>query len=111
MLEPMRELLDAGIQSDRIERDERWIGTMRQNIEQADLEVSSELTRTRMNLRDLVQLKAGDVIPIDMPHSVEVCVEKVPIFRGEMGVANGRRAIKISELLRPSGALTVQRFP
>jgi flagellar motor switch protein FliM len=109
MLEPMRDLLDAGIQSDRVERDERWIGTMRENVKQAELEVSSELTKARVSLRDLVNMKAGDVIPIDMPPSLEVCVENVPLFRGEMGVANGHRAIKISEILRPSGALTVQR--
>ena len=110
MLEPMRELLDAGIQSDRVERDERWIGTMRDNVRQAELEVSSELTQARVSLRDLVNMKPGDVIPIDMPNSLEVCVENIPLFRGEMGVSNGHRAIKISEILmRPSGALTVQR--
>jgi flagellar motor switch protein FliM len=111
MLEPMREILDAGIQSDRIERDDRWINTMRENIGQSELEVSSELTTARMSLRDLMNMKPGDVIPIEMPSAIDVCVENVPIFRGSMGVSNGRRAIKISDILRPSGALTVQRFP
>ena len=104
MIEPIRDMLDAGIQSDRIERDERWVSTMRENIEQAEVDVSSELVRARLSLRDLVQMKAGDVIPIDMPNSVDLCIERVPLFRGEFGVVNGRHAIKISELLRPSGA-------
>ena len=111
MLEPMREILDAGIQSDRVERDDRWINTMRENICQSELELSSELTTARMSLRDLMNLKPGDVFPIDMPPAIDVCVENVPIFRGEMGVSNGHRAIKISQILRPSGALTVQRNP
>ncbi len=111
MLEPMRELLDAGIQSDRIERDERWIGTMRDNVELADVEVSSELLKTQISLRDLMQLKAGDVLPINMPSSVNVCVERVPMFRGEFGVANGHRAVKISGLLRQTGASLVVRNP
>lgn len=104
MIEPIRDMLDAGIQSDRIERDERWVSTMRENIEQAEVDVSSQLVRARLSLRELMQMKAGDVIPIDMPRSVDLCIEHVPLFRGEFGVANGRHAIKISELLRPSGA-------
>ena len=104
MIEPIRDMLDAGIQSDRIERDERWVSTMRDNIEQAEVDVSSELVRARLSLRELMQMKPGDVIPIDMPHSVDLCIERVPLFRGEFGVANGRHAIKISELLRPTGA-------
>ena len=104
MVEPMREILDAGIQSDRIERDERWIGTMRENVQQADVELSSDLTHTRVSLRDLINLKAGDVLPIEMPRSVTLCVERVPLFRGEFGISNGHRAIKISEILRSNGA-------
>jgi flagellar motor switch protein FliM len=104
MIEPMREVLDAGIQSDRIERDERWIGTMRENVQQADVELSSDLARTQLTLRDLIALKAGDILPIEMPRMVTLCVERVPLFRGEFGTSNGQRAIKISEILRHDGA-------
>jgi len=106
MLEPMRELLDAGIQSDRVERDERWVGALREQIEDAEVEVSSELARARLTLRELMNLKPGDVIPITMPREVEVCVENVPIFRGEFGSANGRRAIKINNVIRPRPSST-----
>ena len=104
MIEPIRDMLDAGIQSDRIERDERWIGAMRDNVQQAEVELSSELASAQITLRALMNLKPGDVIPIDMPRAVDVCVERVPLFRGEFGVVNGHRAIKVSSLLRPNGA-------
>src|SRR5690606_15777213 len=43
MLEPIRELLDAGIQSDRIDRDESWNATLREQLQLAEVTVSSVL--------------------------------------------------------------------
>jgi flagellar motor switch protein FliM len=101
MLEPMRELLDAGIQSDRVERDERWINSLREQVEDAEVEISSELTQARLTLRELINLKPGDILPINLPREVELCVERVPIFRGEFGIAHGKRAIKVTTVIRP----------
>ncbi|MEW8584859.1 MAG: flagellar motor switch protein FliM, partial [Candidatus Thiodiazotropha sp.] len=67
MLEPIRELLDAGVQSDRGERDERWERSLKEEIMSAKIELSSSLTDVQMSLKELAELKAGDVIPIDMP--------------------------------------------
>ncbi|MBT3060601.1 MAG: flagellar motor switch protein FliM, partial [Candidatus Thiodiazotropha sp. (ex Lucina pensylvanica)] len=72
MLEPIRELLDAGVQSDRGERDERWERSLKEEIMSAKIELSSSLTEVQMSLKELAELKAGDVIPIDMPEEVEV---------------------------------------
>ena len=41
MMEPIRELLDAGMQSDRGERDERWEKSMREEILNAEVELTS----------------------------------------------------------------------
>ena len=43
MLEPIRDLLDAGMQSDRGERDERWELAMREEVMGASVEISSVL--------------------------------------------------------------------
>lgn len=105
MLEPIRDLLDAGIQSDRVERDEGWIGALRQQLFDAELELSSTLTEVRMSLRELMQLKAGDIVPIDLPARIPLRVQGVPMFQGEFGVSNGQRAVKIAEVV-PLGAPT-----
>ncbi|CAN0116037.1 unnamed protein product, partial [Chrysoparadoxa australica] len=65
MLEPIRELLDAGIQSDRKERDEGWAAALREQIKDAEVDVSSVLLTNRMRLGELVRLKAADILPID----------------------------------------------
>ncbi|MFN2349669.1 MAG: FliM/FliN family flagellar motor switch protein, partial [Thioalkalivibrio sp.] len=70
MIEPMRELLDAGIQSDRSEVDDRWIRALRDEVKVAEVEVSSTLTESTISLRDVINLRPGDIIPIDLPDEI-----------------------------------------
>ena len=95
MLEPIRELLDAGVQSDVTEKDERWAISLREDIKSAEVVLNSTLTEIEMDLEDLSKLKAGDILPIEMPEEVVINAEGVPIFRGTYGMANGNKAIKI----------------
>lgn len=88
-------MLDAGIQSDRNDRDESWGITLREQLNGAEVELSSVIARRRMSLRELTKLKVGDILPIDMLKEVPLCVEGLPVFTGEFGVANDRNAIKI----------------
>jgi len=107
MLEPIRELLDAGIQSDRIDRDESWNTTLRQQLLDAEVTVSTVLARKQIDLRRLTQLKVGDILPIELKPEIPVCVEDIPVFTGQFGLANGRNAVKITST-RPPGATEVR---
>ena len=102
MVEPIRDLLDAGVQSDRSEVDERWRIAIREEMKSAEVEVSSTLTQVTLSMGELMDLKPGDVIPIDMPETVTVRAEGIPVFRGRLGTSNGMRAIKITEQVRLS---------
>lgn len=101
MLEPMREMLDAGISSDRTEKDENWVQSLHDQLMDAQVDVTSTLTNVDLSLRKLMQIKAGDIIPIDIPSRIPLRVEKVPIFHGEFGVSNGQRAVKITDVSQP----------
>jgi len=96
MLEPHRELLDAGVQSDRTEIDQRWVVGLREEMKTAVVELDSILVETEITLRELKTMKAGDVIPVEIPSEVSLRCEQVPIFRGKFGVSRGNRAIKIT---------------
>ncbi len=100
MIEPLREQLDAGVQSDSSDYDQRWINSLREEIKKAPVEISSTLTETSISLRELNELKTGDVIPIDFPESVTADVDGVPVFRGQYGLSRGNRAIKVEEMIR-----------
>jgi flagellar motor switch protein FliM len=98
MLEPIREQLDAGLQSDRVERDEGWTRAMRSQLQDAEVELACALAQRQISLRELCQLKVGDVIPIDLPKTVQLQVEQMPLFTGEFGSHNGRNAVKIQSI-------------
>jgi flagellar motor switch protein FliM len=104
MLEPIRDLLDAGVQSDRGERDERWERAMREEVMRASVEISSVFGRATLPLRALAGLQVGDIIPLDVDEKVEVCAEELPIFRGTLGVHNNSYAVKVSDWIEQSTA-------
>jgi len=95
MLEPIRELLDAGIQSDRIDRDESWNSNLREQMHGIEVCISSILAQTQMDIGKLAQLKVGDIVPIQLSTQVPICVEGIPILQGEFGQLNGKNAVKI----------------
>jgi len=108
MLEPIRELLDAGIQSDRVDRDESWNVSMREQLMGSEVTVSSVLAKRSIDLRQLTRLKVGDILPIDLPAEVPVCVEGIPVFTGRFGTAGGYNVVKITET-HPPGTSSARR--
>jgi flagellar motor switch protein FliM len=100
MIEPLRDVLDSGIQSDRVEQDERWLHTLREEVEGADVQLTTVLGRAHMSLADLVNMKPGDVIPCDFSGQATVFAEDVPIFRGGFGVSRGQQAVKVEQHVR-----------
>jgi flagellar motor switch protein FliM len=106
MIEPLREVLDSGMASDRVEKDDRWIVCLREEIEDAEVEVSTHLGQTTVTLGDLLNLKAGDILNCDFNGKVLVRVEEVPMFRGTFGVSRGHQAIKLEEKVRRNNPAT-----
>ena len=100
MIEPLREQLDAGMTSDRVDHDERWASSMKEEIDDAEVELSTVLGRAQLTLGELLNLKAGDIVPCDFSGKVTVLAETVPVFRGTFGLSRGQQAIKVEERVR-----------
>ncbi|MDB5969837.1 MAG: fliM [Hydrocarboniphaga sp.] len=111
MIEPIRDQLDAGLQSDRAERDERWTQALEMQIKDTEVAVESQLATATISLRQLMNLKAGDVVPINMPKTVDLYVEDMPVFRGTFGVANGRNAVRVTDVIRRTAPLKLAIGP
>jgi flagellar motor switch protein FliM len=101
MLEPIRDLLNAGVQIDRMEKDESWTRAMRNLLQDAEVELSSAIAKRRISLRELSRLRVGDIIPIEMTPTVQLQVEQIPLFTGEFGSHNGRNSIKVTQINAP----------
>lgn len=96
MIEPIREILDAGVQSDKEESDDRWSTALKEEVKYAEIEMQTVLAEAQISLRDLQKIRAGDVIPIEMPESVSLTTNGIPLFEGKLGVSDGNFAIKIT---------------
>src|SRR3569832_3002152 len=57
MVEPIREIVDAGAQSDRDEIDDRWALSLQEEMKEAEGEVSSILTEVELPLSDVLKIK------------------------------------------------------
>jgi len=97
MLEPIRELLDAGVQSDKEDTDQRWSQALEDEIMDVSVDMTARLLEKEMRLRDMMGLKAGDIIPVDLPDSMLVSVEGLPTFRATLGQSNENLALKITQ--------------
>ncbi len=97
MIEPMREVLDAGFQSDVDDVDERWQQSLREDILEAPVEIHGTLAQRDITLREVAALKTGDVIPIEIPEDFVLEANGIPIFTGKMGISNENLAVKIKE--------------
>jgi flagellar motor switch protein FliM len=111
MIEPLREVLDSGMASDRVDKDERWMHTLREEIEDAEVELSTLLGRTNITLADLLNLKPGDILNCDFTGKVLVLAEDVPMFRGSFGLSRGQQAIKFEEKVRRISSANIENLP
>jgi len=102
MLEPIRELLDAGMQSDQVSVDHRWNNTLKEEMKHANVEISSSMSDIKLTLGEVLNLNEGDVIPIELPDVITVRAAEIPIFRGTLGNSNGKNAVQFVEaIVRP----------
>jgi flagellar motor switch protein FliM len=96
MIQPIREKLDAGTCSDRVDSNGRWSDHLGNDLQAVSVELKGTIVETELSLRDVLQLKRGDIVAVDIPSEVSLYVEGAPMFRGAFGVARGHNAIKIT---------------
>lgn len=106
-IEPIREILDAGVQSDIDDVDERWMTTIRKDLLEAKVPVNVTVLEDRISLREVAKMKAGDIIPIDFPEFVTVTANKVPMFKAKLGQSNGALAAKIEKRIERPKTVSV----
>ena len=97
MIEPVREMLDAGFQSDLDDQDERWVNALRQDVMDVDVPINATVARRQLKLRDILHMQPGDVIPVDMQEELIMRANGVPAFKVKMGSHKGNLALQVIE--------------
>ena len=97
MIEPVREMLDAGFQSDLDDQDERWSKALREDVLDVSVPLSTTVARRQLRLRDILHMQPGDVIPIEMNDELVMRANGVPAFKVKLGSHKGNLALQVIE--------------
>ncbi|QYJ85042.1 flagellar motor switch protein FliM [Shewanella mesophila] len=97
MIEPIRELLDAGVQSDTQDTDMRWSQALKDEIMDVEVGMDATIVEKKISLKDVLGFKAGDIIPIEMPEYIVLRVEDLPTYRCKLGRSRENLALNIRE--------------
>lgn len=96
-IEPIKEKLQAGYQSDHYEVDGKWMDRFREQLLECSVPITVELGGTKIKVQDILNLMTGDVILLDKAADEQIVakIESVPKFNGRPGVYRGNLAFQI----------------
>ncbi len=95
MIEPIREMLDAGFQSDMDDQDERWIKALREDVLDVKVPLEATVARRNLRLREILNMQPGDVIPVELPEHMVMRANGVPTFKVKLGAHKGNLALQV----------------
>ena len=98
-LKPIASLLRSKVQSDVVEDDISWRKRLERAVLEIPLKLSARLSKPVVSMSKLINVKPGEVIPIQIGEGVELRVADKPIFLGEMGEVSGQSAINLNKRL------------
>jgi flagellar motor switch protein FliM len=98
-LEPIRDILFSSIQGDSSEPDRRWVKLLSQQIQSAEVPLVAELAHAPATVEQLLALKPGDFIELDLDPVIQAKVDGVPVFDCYYGTSNGKYSLRIDKLL------------
>jgi flagellar motor switch protein FliM len=99
MIEPIKGVLKAGMQSDRAEKDERWAQSLRDQLEDTEVDLTTVLCQARVTLGQLIDLRPGDVVPCNFDGKATILADGLPLLRGELGQQRGRQVVKVDRMI------------
>lgn len=105
MIEPIRDQLYEDMHGDRMEVDERWVNFLSSQVQSTEVKLVANLTEAEVTVRELLGMKIGDVISLDIPDSITAHVEGVPVLECGYGVHNGQYALKVKRFLAAEAGL------
>lgn len=101
MVEPIRDLLYSSMQSDQLSTDKRWIIMLRKQLKDAEVEIAARLATTTVTLGQILKMKTGDIIPINIPEKIIANVDEIPLMECRYGQQGGQYALKIERFITP----------
>ncbi len=95
VIESVKEVLGSDGPTDDPRSDAVWQARLAEEVGAATVGISSSIEGLKLTLRQLIELSPGDVVPLEMPETISLMVEEVPVFEGFFGAFDGKNAVKI----------------
>lgn len=99
LVEPIRELLYSSMQGDHVVADKRWLHLLSKQVQSADVELSAVLGEAQITFDQVLKMRGGDTIMLDVRENIVAQIDGVPIMECKYGVSNGQYALKVEKML------------
>ena len=102
--QPIRDKLTGAYLSEERGEDLNWSNSIREKIKSVQLEMSVQLGRTFLSVRELQNLRAGDILVLDNKYKdpLVASVEGIPKFEGFVGRRKNRKVFKVEQPILPA---------
>lgn len=101
-LQSIRTKLSGGYRDEEsAEVDHYWVNGVRDRLMSTDVELAVDLGTAELAVRELLNLKAGDIIVLnkDFRDTLTAKVEGIPKYQGYVGRFNNRKVFKVEDAL------------
>ena len=85
-----------------MEVDKRWINLLKQQVQGAEVELVANIGHTKVTFEQILSMQVGDVVPLEIPRTITVNIDGVPVLDCRYGTINGRYALKVNTLISQS---------
>ncbi len=99
MLEPVKDLLYSNIQGEHLAVDKRWLELLSRQVQCADIELIATLGSANVTLDQVIKMRAGDIIPLEVEDNITASIDGIPIMECKYGVFNNQYALRIVKML------------
>jgi flagellar motor switch protein FliM len=101
-IDPIRDVIMREVREKTTMTDTRWSERLAAQVAAAEIELVANLASVPVTCKELLEMKVGDVIVLDIKPSIVACADGIPVLRCRYGNADGRYAIRVEEVIVPS---------
>ena len=99
-LKPIASLLRSRVQSDIIEDDVSWKEKLEKAVLEVPLKARATLSEPIVNISRLLRLNVGETFEIPVSEKIDLYVEGIKMFNGDLGEFKGNAAVNVSKKIQ-----------
>jgi flagellar motor switch protein FliM len=101
--QPIRHKLAGGYREEEDDVDQLWVSQLTDRLLRTELEMGVTLGRAELSVRELLNLKKGDIVLLEnnYKHPIRASIGGIPKYEGFVGRYNNKKVFKVEQPIRP----------